>query len=75
MQIPAFVKDLLERAVKTAAQTAVAVLGANTVDVLSVDWETVVGLSGGAALISALTSLASYKFGDSGTASAVKLNG
>lgn len=72
MQVPAFVKDLAERAVKTAAQTALTVLGAEQLNVLHVDWETVAGLTGGAALLSVLTSLASLKFGDTGTASAVK---
>lgn len=72
MQVPAFVKDLTERAVKTAAQTAVTVLGADQLNVLHVDWETVLGLSGGAALLSVLTSLASLGVGTSGTASATK---
>lgn len=70
MQIPAFASDLIERAVKTAAQTAVMFLGADKLNVLSVDWETVLGLSGGAALLSVLTSLASLKIGTDGTASA-----
>ena len=70
MKIPPFLADLIERAVKTAAQTAVTVLGADKLDVLHVDWETVLGLSGGAALLSVLTSLASLKIGSSGTASA-----
>lgn len=74
MQIPAFVKDMAERAVKTFAQTALTIVGANAVDVLHVDWQTVAGLGGGAALVSVLTSLASYKFGDTGTASAVELD-
>lgn len=69
MKIPSFVTDLVERAVKTAAQTAVTVLGADKLNVLHVDWETVAGLSGGAALLSVLTSLASLKIGTSGTAS------
>jgi hypothetical protein len=74
MQIPVFVKDLTERAVKTFAQTAVTALGSDAVNILSVDWETVLGLGGGAALLSVLTSLASYKAADTGTASAVKLD-
>lgn len=55
----AWLKDAVERAVKTAAQTAVTVLGADAVNVLSVDWETVVGLGLGAAVVSVLTSIAS----------------
>lgn len=70
----AWLKDAVERAVKTFAQTAVTVLGADAVNVLSVDWETVLGLGGGAAVVSLLTSVASMPFGDKGTASAVKLD-
>ena len=72
MNIPPFLVDLTERAVKTAAQTAVTVLGADKLDVLHVDWETVLGLSGGAALLSVLTSLGSERIGNGGTASATK---
>jgi ABC-type lipoprotein release transport system permease subunit len=73
MQVPALVKDLVERAVKTAAQTALTVLGADQLNLLNVDWETVVGLSGGAALLSVLTSLASSpRVGTLSPASAVK---
>jgi hypothetical protein len=74
MSVSTFVKDLVERAVKTFSQTAVTVLGADAVNILHVDWQTVVGLGGGAALVSVLTSVASYNFGTAGTASAVKLN-
>jgi hypothetical protein len=74
MSASSFVKDLAERAVKTAAQTALTVLGAEQLNVLHVDWETVTGLAGGAALLSVLSSLASLKFGNTGTASAVKLD-
>lgn len=73
MQVPALVKDLIERAVKTAAQTALTVLGADQLNVLHVDWETVAGLSGGAALLSVLTSLASSpRVGTLSPASAVR---
>lgn len=70
MKIPPFLADLVERAIKTAAQTAVMFLGADKLNILTVDWETVAGLSGGSALLSVLTSLASLKIGSSGTASA-----
>jgi hypothetical protein len=69
MRLPAFAQDLLERAVKSTAQTALLFFGADKVNILAVDWETVLGLSGGAALLSVLTSLASLKLGNSGTAS------
>jgi hypothetical protein len=53
-----------ERAVKTAAQTAVSLLGANAVDVLSVDWQQVASVSAGAAVVSVLTSIAGSRTGD-----------
>ena len=55
----AFWKAAAERAVKTAAQTAVVLLGADMVDVLSLDWVNIASLSAGAALVSGLTSIAS----------------
>ena len=51
--------DALERAVKTAAQSAVLVVGAGQVDALSADWLTVGGFALGGALLSVLTSMAS----------------
>lgn len=48
-----------ERAVKTAAQSALLVLGAEQVDVLVVDWVEVVGFAVGGAVLSLLTSIAS----------------
>lgn len=69
-----FVMDAAERAVKTAAQTAVALLTADGVmGLLDVDWTqgaSVVGLS---ALVSLLTSVASAPAGDAGTASAIRI--
>ena len=50
-----------ERAIKTAAQTAVAVLGAGMVSLLSIDFASLVAVAGGAALLSILTSVAGYK--------------
>ncbi len=46
------------RAVKTFAQTAVALLGAGAVSVIDVDWLGVAGISATAAVVSLLTSLA-----------------
>lgn len=54
-----FWRHAAERAVKTAAQTAVALVGAGAVDVLAVDWQQVGSVSAGAALVSVLTSVAS----------------
>ncbi len=63
--------DLLERAVKTFAQAAVAGLSANAIGVLEVDWVTIASVSALAALISVLTSIASAPFSSKGTASLV----
>ncbi|KAB8167066.1 holin [Streptomyces sp. 3MP-14] len=48
----------LERAVRTAAQTLVAVLGAGAVDILTVDWPAAFATAGGAALLAVLTAVA-----------------
>ena len=46
-----------ERAIKTFAQTAIATLGAGTVGLLAIDWVNLLSVSGGAALLSVLTSI------------------
>lgn len=46
------------RAARTFGQTGAALLGASAVDVLSVDWPTLLGVSAGAAAASLFTSLA-----------------
>ncbi len=46
------------RCLKTAAQTAVALIGANTVSVTALDWPQIVGVSVTAAIVSLLTSVA-----------------
>ncbi len=67
-----FWRDTAERAVKTAAQTAVAyVSAAGALDVLAVDWASGLSLAGGAAVLSVLTSLGSLPIGRNGTASLV----
>ena len=55
---PSFWAVTVDRAIRTAAQTAVVLLGAGQVDVLTVDWQAVGSLSAGAAVLSVLTSLA-----------------
>lgn len=54
-----FVKATAERSLKTLSQTAIALLGAGALNVLTVDWQQVIGVSLGAALLSVLTSIAS----------------
>ena len=63
-------KDIAERAVKTFAQSLVAVGLAGATDLLSVDWVNALSIAGLATLVSILTSIASSKIGDS-TASVV----
>lgn len=56
----AFWKAAIERAVKTAAQTAiVAGVGAAGFDALNGDWKTIGGAALGGAILSVLTSVAS----------------
>lgn len=55
-----------ERALKTLAQTLVALIGANAVSVMELDWPQMLGVAGTAAVVSILTSLASAPFGNSG---------
>jgi hypothetical protein len=53
-----FFRALAIRASRTAAQTAVALLGTGAFNIIEVDWQQVLGVSAGAALVSALTSIA-----------------
>lgn len=68
---PLFLRSLLERAVKTFAQTLLALLAADAVNVLEVPWSAVLPVALGAAMISVLTSVASAPFGDSASPSLV----
>jgi|AntAceMinimDraft_5_1070358.scaffolds.fasta_scaffold03066_3 hypothetical protein len=49
---------MLERAIKTVAQTAIAAIGTTALGLLDVDWTAVVGLAGLAGVMSVLTSVA-----------------
>lgn len=61
-----FWADTTERAVKTIAQTLVAVLTASGVlDLLTVNWSDALSVAGLAGLISILTSIASSSTGNS----------
>ena len=60
-----------ERAVKTVAQTALALVGAGVLNVLTADWEQILGVSLGAGLLSILTSVASAKVHDDDSPSLV----
>ncbi|MEU8279797.1 holin [Microbispora bryophytorum] len=60
--------DTGERAVRTAAQAALGVVGAGTMGVLDVDWPIVGSVAGLAAVVSVLTSIAAGRAGDPTTA-------
>jgi hypothetical protein len=71
VQIPAFAKDLGERAVKTFAYSMLGALPttAATTSVVGVPWLAAASIAASATVLSVLGSLASFKFGNSGTAS------
>jgi hypothetical protein len=58
-----FLRQLAERAVKTFAQTFVALAGASQMDWLNLDWQHLAATSLIAAGLSVLTSIASDKVG------------
>jgi hypothetical protein len=62
----AFWAATAERAIKTAAQTAAGFFIVGTTGILDLDWATVGSVSGAAAVLSVLTSLASSGTGSSG---------
>lgn len=66
-----FVREVLERAVKTAAQFALVSGVAEWTSVISADWSLVAGAAGAGFVVSVLTSLASLPLGESGSASVV----
>lgn len=66
-----FWADTIERAVKTLAQAMIAQLGAGAFGLLDVNYVTLLSVSGLAAVISILTSIASSSTGSSNSASLV----
>lgn len=66
-----FWSDAVERAVKTVAQTMVAMLTAGAVSLLTVDWVNLLSVAGLAGLVSVLTSIASAAKSGTDTASLV----
>jgi hypothetical protein len=57
----AFLRDLLERALSTAAQSALLVLGADQIDAIAADWGTVAGFALGGAVLSVLKGVAAAR--------------
>ena len=68
-----FLVQLAERAVKTFAQTLVALAGASQMDWLNLDWQHLTATAAIAAGLSALTSIASDKIGPADSPSMVNL--
>jgi hypothetical protein len=66
-----FLRQVAERAVKTFAQTFVALAGVSQMDWLSLDWAQLAATSGIAAGLSVLTSIASDKIGPTDSPSIV----
>ena len=67
-----FILETVERAVKSAAQAALLVIGADQLDALSADWGNVASFAVGGFVLSVLTSVASKPFGvDDGSPSVV----
>ena len=65
-----FIKDTAERAIKTAAQTAIATMG-TTAMFGQINWVTVASTTSVAAILSVLTSIASKPIGDTDSASII----
>lgn len=59
----AYLLAVLERATKTAAQSALLVLGADQINALNAQWADVGGFALGGFVLSVLTSLATSGFG------------
>ena len=74
-----FLKDAAERAAKSFSYAVIAVFGVGDgFDAFHADWGNALSLGLGSAVLSVLGSVASYKVGNSGTASltdAVELSG
>lgn len=61
--------DTLERAIKTAAQTLLGLIGTNVVDVTSLEWQDIGVAVAFTTGLSVLTSIVSSGIGEPGTAS------
>lgn len=72
MRTKQFWIDAGERALKTFAQSALATLGAGSVDLLTTNWVGALSIGAGAAIVSLLMSLGSERGGYPGTASLTK---
>lgn len=66
-----FWKDAVERALKTFAQTLIALLGVGGFGIIDAPWFSSLSVAGLAAVLSVLSSVASVTVGEQGTASLV----
>ena len=57
MSVRRYYTDMIDRAVRTAAQSAILALGADQVNVLDLDFATLAGFAGGGFVLSLLTTL------------------
>ena len=67
-----FIEDLAERAIKTFAQTFLALVGSDMAGIFTIATVDTLKVSLGAALLSVLSSIASTQVGDSESASLTK---
>jgi hypothetical protein len=67
-----FLEDLAERAIKTFAQTFLALVGSDMAGIFTIATVDTLKVSLGAAVLSVLSSIASTQVGDSDSASATK---
>ena len=65
-----FLKDTIERAIKTAAETGVATIGTTTL-IGEINWKMVASTIGVATILSVFSSIASRPIGDKKTASLI----
>jgi hypothetical protein len=68
-----FLNDLAERAIKTFAQTFLALVGSDMAGIFTIATVDTLKVSIGAALLSVLSSIASTQVGDPESASATKI--
>lgn len=74
MNLPPFVLDTGERAVKNFAQAVLATFAVGDLfNAFHADWGNALGVGMGAAVLSVLTSIASFNVGTRGTASATSV--
>lgn len=66
--------QLVERAIKTAAQTLAALIAATSFDWVSADWQAIAGTVATATVLSVLTSIGSLKIGPADTPSVVPVD-